>query len=432
MAIEKGSAAGKTTGLATSSDIGQLTAAVTAGFQTVSPLLKVTDYELTKPDALTGNFDFVNPNGGSASAANGIIRILAPPVNNTVFLYSKSSFSLPLQAMFAVWSAFGTFAGYPSGMLETGFVSLDPVTGNADFSNYVTVQATEYQSTTTLTLYEAVIKVCNNNVSVTKYFNKQLNDQHAESYEPAPNNQAWYPGISQLTVNHKGVFFDYGTSGYSTHDQRADYFEQLPDMTRQYKFFIKYTMGGGQVLNFGFLRVFESGAPRLPVEVSAYNKLPVYFPEAPNVNVSGNVGISNQGATPLKVTVTNAALTVAPYQSFPVGNAGNLSGKELRGVQAANLIVNLPYKNASALNLPGLQAKLIRWGIYLEQAATAQVQVSDDAVTWRNDPDFLITLIPGRFNKIEYPVYWTLVRLQFINGIAPQSINFNAQYAMFC
>ncbi len=431
MAIEKGSAAGKTTGLATTSDIGQLIAAIIAGFQTVSPLLKVTNYELTKPEALT-DFDLLNPGGGSASVTGGVIKILSPHTYGTVTLFSKKSFSLPLQAMFAVWTAYGSTAT-ASNPLEIGFVSVDPVTGNNDFSNYVSISATEYDSTTTLTLYETVVRVNNNNIPVTKYYTKQLNDQHAEGYQPLPpNDQSWYAGIGQLTINHKGVFLDYGTSGMTTHDQRADYFEHLPDMTRQYKFFIKFTGGSDQALNFGFLRVFESGAPRLPLEVVAYNKLPVYYPEPPNVVASGNVGVINQGTTTLRVSVTNAALTVVPYQAFPIGYSGNSNGQDLRGAQAANLIVNLPYKNALVLNLPGQQVKMIRWGIYVDQPGTVQVQASDDAVVWRNEPDFLITLTPGRLNKIEYNMFYKIVRLQFINGSTAQSNNLNIQFALFC
>ena len=440
MAINKSSSSGKTTGLATSSDIGQAITAIIAGFQTVSPSLKVTNYELTNPDALT-DFDLVTPSsGGSASVVDGIIKIVSPHTYGMVNLYSKKAFSLPLQAMFAVWTAYGSVAD-STNPLEIGFVSVDPVTGNTDFSNYVSISATEYDSTTTLTLYTSAVRVCNNNNLITKYFSKQLNDQHAESQQPPPPyDQTWYAGIGQLTINHKGVFFDYGTSGMATHDQRADYFEQLPDMTRQYKFFIKFTGGYDSPLNFGFLRVFESGAPRLPLEVVAYNKIPVYYPEPPNVVVSGNVslnpggvvGVVNSGRTAFGVTVQNTALTVMPYQAWTYGFAGNSNGQDLRSAQAANVIVNLPYKNALIINLPGQQVKMIRWAIYVDQPATVQVQASDDARVWLNDPDFLITLLPGRPNKIEYNMFFKIARLQFINGSSPQSYNLNIQYALFC
>ncbi len=417
---------------ATTSDIGQLIQALQAGFATINPNLKVTGYELTKPDALTANFDILNPDGGSAGVAGGIITLAPPSVNTkSLYLFSKGLYTLPLHSLFDVFTAGGSLF-YPSTILEpfeTGFVSVDPVTGLVDWNHYVSVSAIEYQTTTTLTLYETRVKVCNNGVLVQKDFLKQpALEKHGQNSENTNSENTFNRAMSQLQINHKGVYFDYGMPGMQTYDQRTDYLEQLPDESRNYKFFIRLT-GGFQSLKFGHLRVFETGAPRIPAEIIAYNKVPVYFPEPPEVLIAaGSVGIYPVGAyLPVGFSST-PTVAIGGYVNTGLANA---SGQEVKGAMAAGVSVNYPAKDSQRSGLPGNQVKTNRWCIYADANATAQVQISDDGTTWRNDPDFNVTIVAGRINKIEVPVYWRYNRLNFNNGTAPQT-TLNIQYSQIC
>ena len=406
-----------------------------------SNFLKVTDFELTQTNDLTGFFDVVNPDGGAASLSGGVVTITSPNENTglkNIFLYSKKIFSLPLQSMFSI-------KDYGSNQIltinqkenwEAGFVSVNPITGLVDFNNYVSIAASEYTYTSTYTLYETRVRVCNNGVLIEKEFYKQPTiEKHNLS---AGNPKTAQDQTAQITINHKGVFLEYGISGMVTYNQRTDFLQETPDLSLGYKFFIRASNPAGNSFaytrDFDFLRVFESGLPRIQTEIVAYNKVPVYFPEPPEILIAGGSVTVNapSGGLPVVFSGTQPIIGNVTITGVPTVGFYNAYGQEAKGAIAANASVNYPAKDAVKTGAQGLTIRYNRWGIYLTQpGASAQISVSDDGLTWTLDPDYTTNLAVNKINKIDVPVYWRYARLTIVNGGNAQAAA-NIQYSQTC